>query len=293
MAPPPTPAAARPPLILPGQVVGPGASGAALVQTAVGLLSLPAAPLPPAGAPVWLEVVGPPQPPPPPATTAPPAGPGPGGWPALADAADVLARADRGAFDALTRLVPQAGPRLAASIALFAGAVRSGDKGSIGLDAIGRALEKAGRRDLAERLLGEFQDLSEEAARPRGDGSWQAITLPFAHGAQIDPVRLYLHISSERRERSGEAPEKRFILEVEMSRLGRIQFDGLITRERKRFDLIVRTAQPLDPAICRDIGGIFAECAQLTGITGTVGFQSGRGFVEVPPADRPATRLSV
>ncbi|SEH45462.1 hypothetical protein [Magnetospirillum fulvum] len=289
----PTPTA---PLILTGRVLTnsvPG--GGALVQTEVGLLSLPSGLALPVGGTVRLEVVGPPLPPPP---APPPLAPGlgTGGWPAMSEAIDQLARSDLQAANTLMQALPQAGPRLAAALAGFAAAVRNGDSRLPGGEATQRGLDKIGRHDLADRLLGDMKSLAEEAAQPKGPaGEWQTLTMPFLNGAQIDPIRLHVQTSPEDSDqrRGGGGGEKRFILDIEMSRLGRIQFDGLVLRETKRFDLIVRTRQPLDTAICRDIAGIFAECAQLTGIKGGVSFQAGRAFVDLPPSPAATTTTSL
>ncbi|MDO8605436.1 MAG: DNA polymerase III [Phaeospirillum sp.] len=295
-----TPAAGLPPatpptVALTGNVIAHSPGGNSLVQTQAGLLSLSAGPPMPVGGTVQLEVVGAPVPPPAPTAGPLPQGLGPNGWPTLSSAADVLAQADRQAAEQLIRMIPQANPRLAAAMSVFAGAVRSGDFKQLAGDGVIKGLDKAGRRDLADRLKRDFLDLTEDAQRPRGNGDWQAITLPFAHGADIDPIRLYVHRPppDEDGEGGNSSQEQRFILEVSMSRLGRIQFDGLIQRENNRFDLIVRSAEPLGAEICHDIAGIFAECGQLTGIKGVVGFQSGRSFVELPPCDAKGTRIMV
>lgn len=288
---------APPSVALPGTVISHSPSGTSVVQTPAGLLSLPAGPPMPVGSSVLLEVVGSPVPPPPTPPPGPqePLGLGPNGWPTLSSAADVLAQTDRQAAEQLIRMIPQANPRLAAALSAFAGAVRAGDFKQLGGDGAIRGLDKAGRRDLAERLKRDFMDLAEEAQVPRGDGDWKVITLPFAHGADIDPIALYVHRPNPDEDGEGGkgGQEQRFILDVRMSRLGRIQFDGLVSRENKRFDLIVRTAEPLSADIRRDITGIFAECGQLTGIKGSVGFQAGRSFVELPPCAVTGTEIVV
>ncbi|CCG41957.1 hypothetical protein [Magnetospirillum molischianum] len=283
------------PVILTGRVLtAPIPGGGAQVQTAAGLLSLPAGLSLPVGGMVWLEVVGMPVPPlPAPLPLAP--GLGTGGWPALSEAINLLTRDDLQAAEQLIRDLPQAGPRLAAVLMRFAASVRNGDSRLPGGESTQRGLDKIGRHDLAERLRGDLSALSEESTQPRGKtGEWQTLTMPFLNGAQIDPIRLHVQTPPEdEKKRQSGGGEKRFILEVQMSRLGRIQFDGLVLRESKRFDLIVRTHLPLDHTICRDITGIFGDCAQLTGIKGGVSFQSGRPFVELPPSATAATCLMV
>lgn len=284
---------AAPAVILPAVVVAQSAGGAALVQTAAGTLSLDTGMPLPVGGTLRLEVIGRPLPPLSPAAQAP-QGLGPAGWAALDQSVDALLATDRQAAEQLMRMIPQAGPRLAAAMSLFAGAVRSGDARQLLSEPVTRGLEKAGRKDLAERLKKEFLDLADEAARPVGKGDWQAITLPFAHGADIDPVSLYVHRPVDEDGQGGRrGGEQRFILDVRMSVLGRIQLDGLVQKDAKRFDLIVRSDRPLPAAMTRDIAGIFAECGQMTGIKGQVTFQAGRPFVELPPAGTPATQIVV
>jgi hypothetical protein len=279
---------------LPGVVVAQPAGGAALVQSPAGMLSLNVASPLPVGGVLRLEVIDRPLPPLPiPSAPAPPSGLTPGGWPTLDQAVDSLLQADRQAAQQLMRMIPQAGPHLAAAMSQFAGAVRSGDSKALLSDPVVKGLEKAGRKDLADKLKKEFLDLAEDASRPMGRGDWQAITLPFAHGANIDAIDLYIHRPPNDEEKGAKGSEQRFILDVRMSVLGRIQLDGLVQKDVKRFDLIVRSAEPLSSAMCRDIAGIFAECGQMTGIKGQVTFQAGRSFVDLLPTAAPATQIVV
>ncbi|OAN52337.1 hypothetical protein A6A04_01190 [Paramagnetospirillum marisnigri] len=291
----PTPSQPTTPIPLPGTVVSHSPGGTALVQTPAGLLSLPGGPSLAVGSGLRLEVMGAPAPPPAPLSASDSQGLTQGGWPALDSAVDTLMQMDRAVADQLVRMIPQANPRLAAALSVFAGAVRSGDVRAVMGEGVTRGLDRAGRRDLAERLKKDMLELSDQAQRPRGDGDWQVLTMPFAYGAQVDPIHLYVQrVSGDEAGQGGKkGDEQRFILDVSMSRLGRIQFEGLVQKDAKRFDLIIRSDQPLESDIRRDISGIFAECAQLTGVKGMVGFQSGRGFVELPPADSPGTRIVV
>lgn len=295
-APPGVVPAGSAPQILPGTVIAHPPGGNALIRTDAGALSLPSPNPLPVGSAIVLEVAGRPVLPQAAAkSTQPPPGLGKEGWPALTEAIETLARTDQQAAESLLRAIPQANVRLAASLAAFAGALRSGDARVLVGDGVTRGLDKAGKRDLASRLKGEVEQLSADAARPAGGGEWRAMSMPFLHGAEIDPITLFVRKGKDEIEEDGKGgQENRFILEVTMSRLGRIQFDGLIGRESKRFDLIMRTDQPLNAQMRQDIAGIFAEASQLVGTTGYVSFQSGGRFVELPPAEPPAgTRITV
>jgi hypothetical protein len=282
---------------LTGTVTGHSPGGHALVQSPAGLLSLPVAMELPVGSQVVLDLLAPPQPPPAAAAKAPPIPPQ--SWPALADALTALAGADdQQAFQALARAVPQvqSQPHLAASLSVFASALRAGDFGRVAGDPVVKALERSGRRDLVDRLKGDFKALSAESARPLSGGEWQGYALPLVYGATIDPVHLYVRRPPEDAPSGGarKGQEHRFLVEVTLTNLGRIQFDGLIQRETKRFDLILRTSQPLPAEMRHDILGLFSASSEAVGTAGTVTFQSGGRFVDIPqPAATGATRLMV
>mgnify|MGYP001810620475 FL=1 len=197
---------------------------------------------------------------------------------------ETLARTDPQALEMLMRSIPAAGPRLAAAMVAFTVAMKSGDgKGVIG-EAPGKALEKAGRRDLAERLKADLSDLAQDCGRPVGGGDWRMHTMPFSYGGQVDPVRLFVRgpaAEEERRRAGGTGNDQRFILDFNLSSLGRLQLDGLVRREDKLFDLIIRTGEPLPQQMRMDIMAIFAQAAELVGTKGTVAFQAGGRWLDI------------
>ncbi len=77
----------------------------------------------------------------------------------------------------------------------------------------------------------------------------------------------------------------RFMIEVNMSRLGPFQFDGL-TR-KKHVDLMVRTHQELPKPMREDIRSIFGNTITALGHTGTIGFRAVPKF-EISPIEQTA-----
>lgn len=299
---PAAPAAAPPPPTstpsLAGTVTSHVPGGQALVETGIGTLSLPAVADLPEGAPVVLDVVAPPLLPTPPKSAVPTAGPGQANWQSLAETMQTLAGADQPqAAEQMMRLLPQLGPRLAANLSVMASALASGQVRALVGEGPLRGLERAGRKDLAHRLGKDLDALDDEPTQARGNGDWRGMTLPLWTGAQIDPIHLYVRRPpADEDETAGgrhKGDEHRFLLEISLTRLGRMQFDGLVQREAKRFDLIIRTAQPLPEEMRRDILGLFASTAEVVGTKGTVVFQGGGQFVELPPAPAGTTRFSV
>ncbi len=72
----------------------------------------------------------------------------------------------------------------------------------------------------------------------------------------------------------------RFIVELETSRYGEMQFDGLVRRliPKKSFDLIIRTHEALDSATKTEITDIFHITQEITGFKGGLEFASGPAF---------------
>lgn len=281
------PSASGAPPILSGTVTAHPPGGQAVLNTSIGTIAVPTAQSVPVGSVIRLEVVAPPNPPaapPPNVAAAKPEGLTAQGWPALTDTMETLAVNDRQALDMMMRAIPQAGPRLAAAMVAFTGAMRTGDSRGIIGDNTTKALDKAGRRDLAERLKADLSALSEEAGRPVGGGDWRLHTMPFAHGGQVDPIHLFVRGTDgkdARNQAGGANGDQRFILDFNLTSLGRLQLDGLVRREDKLFDLIIRTGDPLPQQMRMDIMHIFTQASELVGTKGSVAFQAGGRWIDI------------
>jgi hypothetical protein len=293
-APPPLPGAAPSPRLLQATVIAHPPGGQAVVQTPAGTLALPTHADLPVGTRLELEVAGPPLPPTNPPASAPrPEGLTKAGWPALTEAMTNLAGSnDRQVLDLLMRNLPQIGPRLAANISLFTNAMRSGDVKAVIGDGAAKGLEKAGRKDLAERLKADLEDLAAESGRSLAGGEWRGFTLPMVFGQIVDPIRLYVRQAGGDDETAARgANGERFLLDFNLSRLGRMQMDGLVRREDKLFDLIIRTDAPLPGDMRREILGIFTNASELVGTKGSVAFQAGGRWIEPAPDEPSPTEI--
>lgn len=289
-----------PTVVLSGTVTAHPPNGQAVVQTQIATLSVPTHADLPVGTRLTLEVVGNPQPPLPAPSAAPRAeGLTSLGWPALTDALDTLASANQPqALEQLLRAIPQPDGRLAASMVAFTGAVRAGSTRSLLPDSTVRGLEKAGKKEVAGRLTADLEALTEDSGRPVGNGDWRAYTMPMLHGGVVEPVRLFVRKGGEDggggRGGTGDRPnDHRFVLDFNLTQLGRLQLDGLVRREDKLFDLIIRSGEAMSADMRRDILAIFHDASELVGTKGTVSFQAGGRWMEFPPAPPAPTRIEV
>jgi len=285
-------------------VTGTNATGQPIVRTPVGLLTLATNASLPRGAVVELEVLAPPRPPevapPAPRTVAAPLSrdvvlraPD---WPGLREAMQVLAEADPAVARQLVETVlPRPEARLTTTMLFFLSALRAGDVRSWVGDAATRVLQRV-RPDVLARIGDDFTQLSRIAEEPaRGD--WRVAQIPLYTGAEIEQIRLMMrHHGADDEDETRGAKGTRFILDVTLSRLGRMQLDGLVRSGGKHLDLVVRSERPLPPAMRDEIRAIFHDAAELTGLAGGVGFQAAPpGFVDVAadPGDGVAPDLLV
>jgi hypothetical protein len=185
----------------------------------------------------------------------------------------------------LNTIIPRPDSQLAANILLFLVALRGGDVRAWLGEAPGRALQRS-KPGVLSRLSDEFAQLA-QARQESLTGNWQMSLIPLFNGTDIEQIRLFMRRHGEDTE-DGEDGEPdggvRFIIDLELDRLGRLQFDGLVQEKDKRFDLILRSAGDLPQHVSSDIRQVFADACELTGINGGIVFQSGPSeFVEITP----------
>ena len=204
-------------------------------------------------------------------------------WPSLNAAIAALEQdAPRVARALVETVIPRADTQLAANVLSFLVALRGGSLVNWLGGGPARTLQRL-RPDAFNRLSDDFRSLARSADEPAA-GDWRVTVVPFHDRQELRPITLYLRRD---RDADGEDAERgrddtRFVVDVELSRLGHMQLDGLVRGQDKRFDLIVRSERPLPPWMRDDIREIFAEASALTGLKGGTSFHAGpAGFIDV------------
>jgi hypothetical protein len=268
-------------------VVAPNSNGGRpLLQTNLGLVALDTSIELPPGSHVELETVGPPVLPPPldPSAKLPGTTP-PTNWPAFDEAMETLRQTDPAAAQQLALRVPQIGPRLGPALLAMTSAIQSGNvRGWIG-EGPAKGLEKAGRKDLLAGIKDNLGEMRSPASLPAAGGEWLTMMIPMMFGGEIERIRMTVRRPPED-EKAASAREEdgtRFLVDVDMSRLGALQLDGLVKRKSKRFDLIVRSQRPLDDDLRRQISGIFGRSLEGLNMVGGATFLQGTPFVQPIP----------
>jgi hypothetical protein len=251
--------------VIAGRVAAPVNEGETLVETALGTLALPASLVLTPGMAVRLTIlaVAPPL-------TSPAIGP---------------ATQSSGLIDQIIRLLTGAAPELAEQAgetmtlppgpALLAAAwrfiadpTRRAQNRAL-LPVIKQALIDADRPDLADRFESAAGDIGRQ--EPAQDG-WSVLTLPFFGLAGEQPLKLYTKGTDPDGEQADDTPRngERIVVEIALTRLGTLQFDGLV-RER-RFDLVVRSAAALDDSLRSVIDRAFSAAISECGFQGDLLF---------------------
>ena len=196
-------------------------------------------------------------------------------WPALQDAIRTLGETNPAAAQQLIQAVlPKPGPTLGGNIIFFMMALSGGNLSSWFGDLPMRALQLS-KPELLERLKKDFIEI-ERITHNTNAKEWRSTLIPFYDGVGINPLRLSIKYNSDGNQGKGFGNKDgtNFIIDLDLNIIGRFQLDGLVYRERKRMDLIVRTNNPLSQTIENGIRSIFKESTDTIGLMGGVVFQA-------------------
>ncbi len=267
-------------------VTGATPSGGPIVMTGAGEMSLAARASLPEGASLILQVIGKPTLPQAPLQTFI-HGAGAGmfvsrQWPGLSEAMAAMQEFDPAtAQQLLNNVMPRANSQLAANVLFFLSALRGGNLRNWLGDGPNRALQSV-KPSLLNRLRDDFNALGRMSREPTPTGDWRISLVPFYNGAELEQIRMLTRRHGGEGEDGEEQENTRFIIDVDLTKLGRLQLDGLLKNKGKHMDLIVRTENRLPEKMQNGIRGIFQEASDLTGVKGGVSFQaSPPNFIEV------------
>jgi len=196
-------------------------------------------------------------------------------WPALDETMGALRENNpAAALQLINATLPRPDAALAANILQFLMGVRGGELAAWLGDASARALQHS-KPDLLNRLRDDFRSLGRMAEEPVS-GDWRALPVPMANGAEVQQIQLLLRRIQDDQEDEEEnaGPGTRFVIDVDLTRMGRMQLDGYVQDRTKRFDLIVRSENQLAEPVQNDIRAIFVESGEITGTTGGLTFQA-------------------
>ncbi len=197
-------------------------------------------------------------------------------WQHLGDALNILQTQDPALTREVLQHMPNLGPKLSSGLLFFMAAVKAGDVGDwLGKNTVSRL--KAFAPDLIKRLDSDMAQMQQFYINSPLT-QWSGIMLPMLFGHELQQARLYIRKDDEaNKNKSPNDCGQRFIIEIDTSHLGDLQFDGFVRsfEKNKAFDLVIRSSKPLNSEVSQGIRDVFENALQLTGLKGQLAFQQG------------------
>ena len=174
------------------------------------------------------------------------------------------------AQQAVNAAVPRLDSTFTANVLLFIAGIRGTDIRNLFGDAPIRLLQRI-RPNLLASLNDDFQQIS-RLSDEDGPNEWRTIPIPIVNGKKIEQICLFMRKKNRSRNKNNSG--LRFIIDINLSHIGRFQLDGLVNEGKKKFDLIVRTNTMLTRSIETKINSIFFEASEIAGVAGKVTFRT-------------------
>lgn len=196
-------------------------------------------------------------------------------WPLMDDILQSLRSASAPTAQAFTSMMPNAAsaPSQMGPAALFImAALRGGDLSNILGEKAQDILRGQGKGNLISRLSQEGSIINRMSAdTPPTD--WRSLTLPMAWENEIHKIALHYkhdHPDGEDNDKGGK--QTRFIFDLSLTRMGKVQIDGL--HKQDRLNLIIRTEQPLSRAMQVTMKDGYINALEETSLHGDLSFQN-------------------
>ncbi len=194
-------------------------------------------------------------------------------WPALDQLYNTLQQLSPQAASALSRSLPNAASptQITAAAMIFIAAVKTGNFEMLLNDKKMDMLQQAGRSNI---LSGLSQDgIRAGAPEAAVQNDWRAVPLPMFWEGEIHKITLYTRQENfdDGQNNQGENGQARFIFDLNLSRMGDVQIDGLL--KDKRLDLVLRTQHAFSEPMQQTMRRAYSGALTQTELTGELNFQ--------------------
>ena len=196
-------------------------------------------------------------------------------WDSFQTLITTIAHLNPAIAQSMTQMLPSpAQPQNIGALSLFFLAMmRSGD-----LDAWVDAptidtLKANNKIDILRQLAGESTLLNRLETTPLPN-DWKATILPFWHNGQVEKLPLYYKSWKEDDDQEIDAIRRkktRFMFELNLSRMGRVQVDGFMKQEK--LDMILRTKAPIGPNMQEALRKLYFKAMDRSNLSGEITFQ--------------------
>ena len=209
-------------------------------------------------------------------------------WPALDDAMALLAQQRPDAAARMANTLPSPGPKMVPTTLFFLAALRLGiAENWLGAQTL-QAMRDSGGRNTVDKLTGDFGRIARQSGEAL-PGEWRGISMPLIYDSQLSQLQMFVrkHKDDEGDGTRG-GKTTRFIVNLNLSRLGGMQLDGLMHEALpakgidKRLDMVIRTNDRLTPSLMQDLQTAYAAGLKDSKMGGSLEFQaSKKGWVDI------------
>lgn len=213
-------------------------------------------------------------------------------WTVLSEAVETLSKTDAAAFENFKAVLPSISPKLPALMLSY---VKAATKNVpletwLGEQNVEALRKTDGGEALLKRLEREF---TPKKAADKQETPWKGFDIPFLTGTAVEPVSLYLQRPPEDLDRRAAAQKSgsgvRFVVDLNLSRLGRIQLEGLANRQNRTFSLVIRTQNVLPDGAEARIKSLFTQTLSALSYAGGVQVRQTDDFIDFTPAEQTKT----
>lgn len=170
--------------------------------------------------------------------------------------------------------LPTPTPKFNQTVMFFLAALQRGTIADWLGDDVLKSLKTAGKKDLAARLSADFEKISTQAKEPLS-GEWRSVSIPLFYDEKIHMLQFLLRHHPEqdgKEDAEHSVRTTRFILNLNLSRIGDLQLDGFVCQ--KNFDMILRTADKLPFEMRQELMQRFASGLEQVNMQGNISFQT-------------------
>lgn len=209
-------------------------------------------------------------------------------WPDLARLLEHLLANDPAAAAALRKDLPRPGDGFVGEVLRFVLAMAADEPPETTLRHLFPQIAAQG--DASQLADGLADDLQRYGRWAEAGGEWRTFVVPVADGERLAPFHLYVRDGDERNGTDPAEAGVRFMVDVDLSRLGAIQLDGLY--RRRHLSLAVRSRRRLPRGFGEPLKQIFDRAMEAAGMTGDLRIE-GEATLNGQPlgtllGDRPA-----
>jgi len=192
-------------------------------------------------------------------------------WGAFDDMVQTFIQQSPQAASSLIRSLPNAGnpAQLGAAGVMAMAAIRGGDLSNWLGDKKIEMLQRMTKGSLSGRLV---QDSAAPRSEAASNADWRAVPLPMFWEGEIHKITLFMRQESQsQNQKNDKEGSTRFVFDLDMSRMGDVQIDGLL--RDKRLDLVVRTQNGFSAPMQQIMRAAYANAIHMANMGGELSFQ--------------------